>query len=366
MPTLRKYKPSSKKNGYYIQANVGGSHPITLQVTPIAGKILRKTGYKPNKSIPTKLVWAMYDLDLLYTKKSLDTSNPQDVSTGAVLRNLDLGNRLSRRELNEVINYIDEYSGPQIQALKHLKNDLTNAAESGADAKNSVNQSDIPKTTEEAVSCLFTITNGIRQFRQARQNTDDLYLLKSFQNFMTHPYVDFEQTEVTDDGELRYTLTHPEKENTYRLTDQLPPRKGMGFHDTDYVIQIPDENGNATGVIEDEAIVGFAPAESNSYDKKDLEEDLKWILSIKPVDTNPDFTTMTEYNGIELEPIRRIRNKQNIDMQIVEVDRISNAGNPIVEVGDTHYLLDRGEPGERYLVEVTQQNRWKALSKVVD
>lgn len=103
MPTLREYKPSSKKSGYYIQANVGGSHPITLQVTAIAQTIFQQTSYKPDQSVPTKLIWAMYDLNLLYTHKSLDSSSVQDVSTEDILRELNLDSHLSDSEKEKLM-----------------------------------------------------------------------------------------------------------------------------------------------------------------------------------------------------------------------------------------------------------------------
>ena len=124
MPTLYKYKPSSDKNGYYIRAYAGGSHPITLQVTQIAEVLFQHTGYTPNQAIPTKLIWSMHEIDLLYTETSFDSSGIQSGSVEHIVQSLGLGNELSESEVKEIASYIEDYEGPQNNALKKLKNKL--------------------------------------------------------------------------------------------------------------------------------------------------------------------------------------------------------------------------------------------------
>jgi len=158
MPKIREYKPSSSKSGYYIQANVGGSHPITIQVTSLAETILRQTGYCPGGSVPTKLVWAMYDLDLLFTESSLDLSAVKDISIDDILTQLDLGNVLSEAKKDDLISYIERYEGPQKSTLVRLKQELQSGGEERTpdDGKKKGRTEEIseyiPQTEDEAIS----------------------------------------------------------------------------------------------------------------------------------------------------------------------------------------------------------------------
>jgi len=123
MPTLRRYVPSSDKTGFYIQANVGRGAPVTLQVSQLAGRIFTDNGYGDEDTVPTKLVWAMYDVGLL----SIGNSNSRTTksanvysaftSTGASAGLSDVTRRL-------LLDYLDDYQGAQQGRVRRLRRQL--------------------------------------------------------------------------------------------------------------------------------------------------------------------------------------------------------------------------------------------------
>lgn len=372
MPKLRRYKRSSEKSGYYIQANVGAPHPITLQVTSIAERIFQKTGYEPGENIPTKLVWAMYDLNLLYTNTSLDPSAAEDVSTEDILRELDLGNRLSTAEKEEVISYIEQYEGPQKDTLYQLKEELENSSstvdtETTLTASTRTSNVGVPDSKAEAVAYLFQVTGDITRFRRAKNRVDQEHLLRSLQTFLPHPPVEESNTQLTRNWTVKYHLSHPDREAVFWLTDHPGVGPSPSDHPIDYELTInpPKSKEKGEAAIQDREVVEGTADLPSEYSHEELEADLMWILPEDPVERNEDLTRITEYEGYDLCPIRAVKKFNEKDVAIVEVDRISNSGNPVAETSSPPQLLNGGDPGEKYLVEKTG-NRWKLISEVID
>ena len=372
MPKIREYKPSSSKSGYYIQANVGGSHPITIQVTSLAETILRQTGYCPGGSVPTKLVWAMYDLDLLFTESSLDLSAVKDISIDDILTQLDLGNVLSEAKKDDLISYIERYEGPQKSTLVRLKQELQSGGEERTpdDGKKKGRTEEIseyiPQTEDEAISVMFTMCSGAKEFRTLKRNINTTFLLRSLQTFLPHPHVDRLNSKVEEDGSIKYKLYNSDTDQTVWLKDVrggITPSEGRK---ADYVISVPCESGEATAVISGENIVRAKVPPNSEYNIQDIERDLKWVLPKVPVKIDERLTAeYTHYDGFDLEPIRTVYNIIGAHLQIVEVDRISKNRNPVIEINGAPHILDRGKPGERYLAEEIDSNRWRVVSKVI-
>ncbi|MFC7070591.1 hypothetical protein ACFQL9_13135 [Halobaculum lipolyticum] len=355
MPTLRKYAPSSDTSGYYIQANVGGAYPITLQVTPLAARILRKTDHTPDGPVPTKLVWAMYDLGLLYTKKSLDTDKLDRVSTQTVFRDLNLANILSPNDRDKLIEYIDSYTGPNNGTLQKLRKELQQATGPGTAISDS--KRDLPKSEAEALSCLFELAPNSTRFRDAKRSIDHRYLLQSLRTFLRWPYVEFANSAVTNRWELEYAVSDPESHRLYRVVDQsiaMPPAQTgpRTFEGRRYHIRIPDIGGEATAMWVDGEIEEFTPADDGRYTEHDLQDDLVWLLPTGAIDLKDIIgKSVTSFRDRTLKPLQGLLDTPTSKLQLVEVDRISNAGNPIVETPQGHRLLDIGTPGELYLAE---------------
>ena len=120
MPTLKRYAESSKKSGFYILANVGGAHPVTLQVTPLGKQILKKAGYSDGDSVPTKVVWAMFDVGILFTSGSINNIPEVAGETDEIFQSLNVTSNLSAAELRKLLEYLRQYTGPnrsQVEAL---------------------------------------------------------------------------------------------------------------------------------------------------------------------------------------------------------------------------------------------------------
>lgn len=123
VPTLRKYVPNSEKNGFYIQANVGAGAPVTLQVSNLAGKILQENRYSDGDSVPTKLVWAMYDVELLSTGNS-GSPNHKRANVYNAFTGSGLSSHLSDATRKELVRYLDDYQGTQQRRVRKLRRSL--------------------------------------------------------------------------------------------------------------------------------------------------------------------------------------------------------------------------------------------------
>lgn len=128
MPTLRRYVPSSEKTGFYIQANVGAGAPVTLQVSELAGRVFTENGYGDDDTVPTKLVWAMYDVGLVSTGESKRTGSKSANVYKAFTGN-GVSSRLSERTRTELVEYLDDYRGSQQRRVRRLRNKLADGGD---------------------------------------------------------------------------------------------------------------------------------------------------------------------------------------------------------------------------------------------
>jgi hypothetical protein len=129
MPTLKAYVEKSEQTGVYILANVGGTHPITLQVTELGAAILEKAGYAPPEvSVPTKVVWAMYDVGLLYTSNVVN--NPPSFEQGAdgIFEEMGVSNQLTSSERDRLLRLLAEYTGPNEKEIRQLREKVEESA----------------------------------------------------------------------------------------------------------------------------------------------------------------------------------------------------------------------------------------------
>lgn len=124
MPTLKEYTEDSDQSGFYILANVGQSHPVTLQVTNLGKQILQKCGYESGDNVPTKIVWSMFDVGILYTSSTINEPPEVTEDTDEIFRQLNVANKLTSEERSRLINYLKEYSGPNEAQVKSLQNEL--------------------------------------------------------------------------------------------------------------------------------------------------------------------------------------------------------------------------------------------------
>ena len=129
MPTLRRYVSSSDKNGFYIQANVGAGAPITLQVSDLASRIFKDNGYRDADTVPTKLVWAMYDVGLVSTSGSTETKS-KSANVYKAFNHNGVSARLGEKTRRQLVQYLTDYRGPQRRRVRRLRSDLKTARSS--------------------------------------------------------------------------------------------------------------------------------------------------------------------------------------------------------------------------------------------
>lgn len=143
MPTLRRYVPSSSKTGYYIQANVGNGPPVTLQVSGLGGRIFTENGYGDEDTVPTKLVWAMYDVGLLSTGGSGAPTNKSANVYSAFVKS-GVSAHLNEQTRSEFVNYLENYQGQQQRRVRRLRNKLSQGHRRGrSNSSSDVKTSDL-------------------------------------------------------------------------------------------------------------------------------------------------------------------------------------------------------------------------------
>lgn len=124
MPKLKAYTDGSAKSGHYILANVGGAHPITLQVTDLGEQILKKAGYGDDDAVPTKVVWSMFEIGILYTSGAINDPPETMESPDETFAQLGVANKLTPEEQEQLTTYLDEYTGPNQDEVETLRASL--------------------------------------------------------------------------------------------------------------------------------------------------------------------------------------------------------------------------------------------------
>jgi hypothetical protein len=169
MPKLKRYVEDSSKSGFYVLANVGGNHPVTLQTDNIGELILKKGGYGAEDNISTEVVWSMYDVGLLYTSNTVNKIPKTQERTDEIFRDLGVANKLSDRERKKLLQELKQYQGPNPDQIKSLREDLkTSDSEGSKSDKQSQNEGEI-----DSIARLITL-------RENGKITEEEYkLLKS-------------------------------------------------------------------------------------------------------------------------------------------------------------------------------------------
>lgn len=124
MPKLKEYVESSDKEGFYLVANVGGPHPVTLQLTQVGANLLQKSGYSAGDGVPTKLVWSLYDVGLVYTENATGDMPEADKEALNTLQVVTVSSSLTERERQRLIKILAKYNGPNKRQVAELLDDL--------------------------------------------------------------------------------------------------------------------------------------------------------------------------------------------------------------------------------------------------
>lgn len=233
MPTLNKYASSNEKTGYFIRANVGDSHPVTLQTTGTAEQIFKDNGYSDGSNIPTKLVWSMYDVDLLYTESSVSSDTPSysfDSLSDAVT-----GSELTEGTRQDLIRYFEEYSGVHQKRVNKVLDDLTPVEIDRSDITStvdapSISEMDIPKKAfvQSDSDLLVGVVDRISSSDNPLVEVSDGHLLLDSGNEGGVYLIDRVESRW---GRVLCELTRSDEEET--LADTMPLLDDEAFRDVD-------------------------------------------------------------------------------------------------------------------------------------
>lgn len=124
MPALKKYTTNSPQSGVYIVANVGGANPVTLQVTQLGRRMFERLGYNPGDDVPTRFVWSLYDVGILYTENTLNQDPELPEDPAKVFEQLEVPGKLTPEERTELIEWLSEYNGPNASQVNSLRETL--------------------------------------------------------------------------------------------------------------------------------------------------------------------------------------------------------------------------------------------------
>jgi len=414
MPTLNQYVPSSDKSGYYIRANVGASHPITLQVTSLGTRILNEAAYSSGDTIPTKLVWAMFDVGLLYTQSTHSVPEDQgDIYSAFEAENISA--KLTSETRVQLIEFLDTYEGQSQHKVQQLKQVLESyqPTKNNTDSRVSHNRNErfgtaIPLNKDELISVLFSWSgvNSSGGFRELKKRVEikPSQILSSFQSFFDHPFLT-PQANITNYCSVEYTLDTPEwgeivvedcRHLVHESDDGEDIQLRVSFPEINNVssaLSIINGNIRTEGIEEVnraefrskilDPIEPVQPVNTNSakheLDKlqnfADLNEEGEFILrDIRtgfhdqgielPEDLEEDLENA---DNVEIRPMGSIPSIEDGKIHIGKVDRISNSGNPVVDLPDNeHTILPRGKKNRYYFMELfVHKNQSRAFAKII-
>lgn len=368
MPTLKQYVESNPKDGVYILANVGGSTPVTLQVSDTAENVLELLGYESPDIVSTKLVWSMFNVGLLYTNRSLSTSDDSDeaLTTTSLLNELDENSTLTEKERDEIIDKLKQYDGPDKQEIEPLISHLEGSPSSITASTQTIEK----EAGIKLISQWITNPDAVEETRESIDGFDE-YAVASIQTFVNHPHLSAPPIWVTDDGVLKYKIKKDDRKRgrdvfvcDYRFHLDYDFTIILSYSDDQYEIGYVSRYGH---LIEYENYAG------NIGSRINLSGAIEWAIPDERIQIDVEVdegfynsTTFREYKGYKLD---RSIGTSEIDMakvRVVKVDRISNSDNPIAEVpGGHHLVLNRGEKGEEYLVEQVSDQKARIVAKVI-
>lgn len=354
MPSLNKYALSSEKSGYYVRANVGGSHPVTLQTTNVAERVFEDNNYSDGSTIPTKLVWSMYDVDLLYTESSLSGSTPSH-QTHATLSDTVNDSQLTPSTRNDLVEYFSSYTGPHQQAVTKVLNDLRETI-----STDSVQTYDVDTPARTAADFLKEFTNtdsaeyidSLREHGQAIRNS-----LLSF----TQRVPQLDRIEITDRPVIAYHLT-PLSLPGNAIVYDLSLASGQGSNGQyDYRIEYHHKQVSSVYVTDQVVQKLNGPAENLSQSNATR---LARELTPTPLNADELSSSVDAPPAPDIDVPDKVFAEPDADLIIGLVDRISKSGNPVVELEDSHFLLDAGEENKLYLINRAESQWGRVLCEL--
>lgn len=354
MPTLNKYARSNEKTGYFIRANVGGSHPVTLQVTSTAEQIFKDNGYSDESNIPTKLVWSMYDVDLLYTESSVSSETPS--YSFESLSDAVTGSQLTEGTRQDLVRYFEDYSGAHQKRVNDVLSELRREVTAGSIE---LYNSSEPVQNARNLLIKYSSKSGDK-IDQFLSNVGK----KGRQSLLTFGQRASQITDIdlTDQGLVSYQVTPLSVRGEVTVFDLTSSDRARENEEYDYRIDYEREQRTASIHIRDGTIEKMTGASDNltSSEARQLANELT------PVKINKSNikSTIDAPSISELDIPERAFIQGDSDLLVGVVDRISNSDNPLVETDDGHLLLDTGDKDEVYLIDQIESVWGRVLCKL--
>lgn len=346
MPTLNKYARSNEKTGYFVRANVGGSHPVTLQTTGVAERIFEDNGYSNGSTAPTKLVWSMYDVDLLYTESSISSATPSHSFSS--LSDVVTGSSLTEETRQDLIQYFGNYSGSHQREVSKVLSDLRRTTSTGTMV--SFDSSEPAKSAK----AIFNEHSSQREHQiekllddQEKETTASLLTFAQRES-------QIEDIKITDRPSIAYhftPLTVPGKATVNDLTVS----DGRGSNGQ-YDYRIEYEHGQKSSVYVRDGSVEKLNGPSDNLTSSEAKRLADEITPVK-IDRSKISTSVDTPDPSKLDLPDRAFVQGESDLFIGVIDRISNSDNPLVELRNSHFLTDVGKQGNVYLINRVEP-RW--------
>lgn len=360
MPTLNEYTKESSQSGYYVRANVGGDSPVTLQVSALAQRLFLMLGYRADDNLPTKLVWSMYDVGLLYTLNPI-TSIHGGGSDGAesIFDQLDFESSLSEEKEDEIVSQLEQYDGPDSDEVEELINRL----QSGGDFSSPEygEKGDLPLLQQwaknsEKYEKLTEEFEGYESFAEA-----------SIQTFARHPYLSAPPIWFESEGGIRYRLEHDNYDLSIYVSDYR-------FHD-DYAFKVVVEHMNGEKEIAEVSRNGYITEYTNHAGRLGLRMRvsamLDWVIPDERIIVDNQQTSTEpltpDYHSVDETDLSEIAESEGVDeddLVIAKIDRISNSGNPVFEFNGVNAITDQGEPGRKYVVKMLSKKKAEVITEL--
>jgi hypothetical protein len=357
MPTLQEYADSNTKDGTFIRASLGDEGVITLQTSPVADRLFGLLEYHPPTTLPSKLVWEMKEVGLLYTRNSIDTEGGGSGDVLSLLDDVD-DSSLTPDERTEIIAELETYSGPEKETVSELV-DLLGGSSASAPDTESTEPSEIPSIWD------WPLDPTLLEY------CTDQYRRASLQAFIDHPHLDAPPIHVSSYGEFSYKLSKDDVGWDVYISDHRP----RPDHDFKFKIKHTQDKQEFGWITKSGDIVAYENQAGDRGAKAHITETSEWALPSAQIleDTQVNRAAVVRENadGIymfgdrELTPIRNSQYVNKQKLLFAEVDRLSNADNSVVELigSGNHLQLDQGEPGERYLIEYFSNQQARVLSR---
>ena len=283
MPRLKKYVESSNQTGYYVLANAG--RPVTLQTTELAENIFSLLGYTPNEPLPSELVWTMFEFDILYTSKSLDSDSTDRPKTDVTKILEDIESQLDENDLSVLRSYLEDYTGPDEVEVEEFLDRLDDAEIEATEVSEHFDIGSPPQSIAEAKEWLRS--QGIEESALATSEESynkQKYILRSIQTFATHSHKVENSVSIDDHGCLEYKLSRDRDGEIIHIRDDRL-REDV---DRDYHVRITYSTGGYEICdVEGGFMKNYENIDTKLGARFRMSSMLDWILPENEVEFNP-------------------------------------------------------------------------------